>query len=277
MTTGEDNVSDRHGQNPGSGEPLQPEVPGSLSPPHRDTLSSSPILEARGLHRSFGTGAATAVVLRDVSLELYPSEVLLLMGPSGSGKSTLLAVLSGLLRPDSGEVMALGQNLWQLSERAQREFRLRHCGFIFQGFNLFPSLTAREQLEMVLRWGEGLSGREARRRVSETLELLGLSRRGDLRADQLSGGEKQRVAVGRALLKKPTFCFADEPTSSLDWAHGEHVIRLLQAAAHERGATVFVVAHDVRLVPYADRVCYLDDGRLRAAVGSGQSAVGSRQ
>jgi putative ABC transport system ATP-binding protein len=220
-------------------------------------------LEARDLHRSFGAGAATAIVLRGVSVELCSSELFLLMGPSGSGKSTLLAVLSGLLRPDRGEVVVLGQKLWQLSERDRREFRLRHCGFIFQGFNLFPSLTAREQLEMVLRWGEGVSGRDARKRVNDMLELLGLYRRGDLRADQLSGGEKQRLAIARALLKKPTFCFADEPTSSLDWTHGEQVIQTLRADAHERGATVFVVAHDVRLVPYADRVCYLEDGHLR--------------
>jgi putative ABC transport system ATP-binding protein len=224
---------------------------------------AKPALEARNLYRSFKTGDTAALVLRDVSLDLYRGEVLLLMGPSGSGKSTLLAVLSGLLRPDRGEVITLEQNLWQMSEKAQRQFRLRHCGFIFQGFNLFGSLTAREQLEMVLRWGEGATEREAGRRVGEMLELLGLGERGDLRADQLSGGEKQRVAIGRALLKKPTFCFADEPTSSLDWAHGEQVIQLLRDAAHQRGATIFIVAHDARIEPYADRVCHLEDGRLR--------------
>lgn len=219
-------------------------------------------LEARHLFRSFGTGDSATVALDDVSLDLCEGQVLLMMGPSGSGKSTLLAVLSGLLRPDKGSVVALGQSLWQMSERAQLQFRLLHCGFIFQGYNLFPSLTAREQLEMVLRWGEGVPGHEACRRVGELLELLGLGRRADLRADQLSGGEKQRVAIARALIKNPTFCFADEPTSSLDWAHGEQVIRMLQYAAHERGATIFIVAHDPRILPFADRVCYLEDGRL---------------
>jgi putative ABC transport system ATP-binding protein len=177
-----------------------------------------------------------------------------MMGPSGSGKSTLLAIISGLLRPDSGEVIALGQQLWQMSEGEQRRFRLRHCGFIFQGFNLFPSLTPREQLEMVLRWSEGASQREAERRVEEALMRLGLGHRCDLTADQLSGGEKQRVAIARALLKEPTFCFADEPTSSLDWKNGEQVIHLLRTAAHERGATIFIVAHDARIVPYAARI-----------------------
>jgi putative ABC transport system ATP-binding protein len=200
---------------------------------------------------------------------LYGGEVSLLMGPSGSGKSTLLAVLSGLLRPDSGEVIVLGQQLWEMSENEQRKFRLRHCGFIFQGFNLFPSLTAREQLEMVLRWGEGLSQREAERRVEEALVRLDLGQRADLTADQLSGGEKQRVAIARSLLKEPTFCFADEPTSSLDWSHGEQVVQLLRAAARERGATIFIVAHDSRIVPYADRVYYLEDGRLTATSHAG--------
>ena len=268
MTTGEDNVSDRHGQNPGSGEPLQPEVPGSLSPPHRDTLSSSPILEARGLHRSFGTGAATAVVLRDVSLELYPSEVLLLMGPSGSGKSTLLAVLSGLLRPDSGEVMALGQNLWQLSERAQREFRLRHCGFIFQGFNLFATLTLNQQLEMILTWAAGMTRRESRPVIAAMLDQLDLRGKGQLRSTHLSGGEKQRAAIARGLLQKPDICFADEPTSALDWGHGQEVIRLFRESAVRSRTTVLIVSHDVRIRPWADRVLLLEDGQLTPAGSS---------
>jgi putative ABC transport system ATP-binding protein len=221
-------------------------------------------LVARNLDRSFGAGEEAVRVLSDVSLELHQGEVLLLMGPSGSGKSTLVAVLSGLLRPDRGEVMVLGEDLWRLSERARERFRLRHFGFVFQGFNLFPSLTASEQLKMVVRWGEGASRREARRQVGEVLELLGMGRRAHLRADRLSGGEKQRVAVGRALLKRPRFCFADEPTGALDWAHGEQVVRLLHAAARERGAVVFVVGHDPRLVPYADRVLHLADGRLSA-------------
>src|SRR5207253_2194256 len=189
-------------------------------------------------------------------------QISLLMGPSGSGKSTLLAVLSGLLRPDSGKVIALGTDLWAQPEREQEAFRLRHCGFIFQGYNLFPALTARQQLEMVLRWGQGASAREARRRTDEMLTLLGLANKKHLRPAEMSGGEKQRVAIGRALMKNPDFCFADEPTSALDWAHGEQVVELLRTAAHERGATVLVVSHDSRIVPYADRVFHLEDGRM---------------
>ena len=147
----------------------------------------------------------------------------------------------------------------------RERFRLRHVGFVFQGYNLFAALTARQQLEMVVRWGEGASAREARRRADEMLSLLGLAKRAHLRPIELSGGEKQRVAIGRALIKDPQFCFADEPTSALDWSHGEQVVELLRNAAHDRGATVLCVAHDARIVPYADKVFYLEDGRLHDA------------
>jgi putative ABC transport system ATP-binding protein len=220
-------------------------------------------LQARKLTRSFGDGETRVTVLHEVSLDLLRGQMVLLMGPSGSGKSTLLAALSGLLRPDSGQVLSLGEDLWAMSDRQRESFRLKHCGFIFQGYNLFAALTARQQLEMVLRWGQGASGREARRRTDEMLSLLGLGQKGHLRPTELSGGEKQRVGIGRALIKDPTFCFADEPTSALDWAHGEQVIELLRNAAHERNATVLIVAHDARIVPYADRVFQLEDGYLR--------------
>jgi len=219
-------------------------------------------LWGRRLTRAFGAGDTRTIALENVSLEIFPGEFVLLMGPSGSGKSTLLAVLSGLLRPDSGQVTSLGHGIWQMSDREREAFRLRHCGFIFQGYNLFPALTARQQLEMVLRWGEAINGRDARRRANEMLGMLGMWKKADLRPAQLSGGEKQRVAIGRALIKEPDFCFADEPTSALDWAHGEQVIELLRNVARERSAAVLVVAHDARIVPYADRVLHLDDGHL---------------
>jgi putative ABC transport system ATP-binding protein len=213
--------------------------------------------------------------LSDVSLDLFPGQLVLLMGPSGSGKSTLLAVLSGLLRPDRGQVRALEQDLWQLSERQREEFRRRHCGFIFQGYNLFPALTARQQLEMVLRWGEGVPRREARRRGDAMLTFLGLKAKADQRPGQLSGGEKQRVAVGRALIKQPTFCFADEPTSALDWSHGQQVVQLLRVAADDSGATLLVVSHDPRLIPHADRVLHIEDGRLTESAPVARHVVGS--
>jgi putative ABC transport system ATP-binding protein len=226
------------------------------------SVCEQPVLSGHHLTRTFGKGEEKTIALRDVSLNVYPGQISLLMGPSGSGKSTLLSVLSGLLRPDEGNVMVLGKDLWNLADRERERFRLQHFGFIFQGYNLFPALTARQQLEMVLRWGEGASRKEARWRTLELLDRLGLAKKAHLRPAQLSGGEKQRVAIGRALIKKPALCFADEPTSALDWAHGEQVMELLSAAAHDQEATILVVAHDPRLVPYVDQVFHLDDGRL---------------
>jgi putative ABC transport system ATP-binding protein len=219
-------------------------------------------LKAWGLTKRFGVGDVMTTALRDVTIDLYPGQLALLMGPSGSGKSTLLAALSGLLHPDSGRVLALDRDLWGMTERQREHFRRQYCGFIFQGYNLFPALTARQQLEMVLRWGNGLQYREANQRTSTMLGLLGLSKKANLRPNQLSGGEKQRVAIGRALIKEPTFVFADEPTAALDWKHGEQVIELLRAAAHDSGSTILVVAHDSRLIPHVDRVFHLDDGYL---------------
>lgn len=228
--------------------------------------NAPPSLRAVRLVRTFGDGAQRRAALREVSLDLFPGQIALLMGPSGSGKSTLLAVLSGLLNPDSGQVLARDNghetDVWSLSAGARERFRLRHTGFIFQGYNLFPALTAAQQLEIVLKWGQDLGGGEARRRAGDMLERLGLGAQTHKKPAQLSGGEKQRVAIGRALVKDPTFLFADEPTSALDWENGSQVIALLRDAAHSRGATIFVVSHDHRMLPYVDVAYHLDDGRL---------------
>src|SRR5690242_11966811 len=159
-----------------------------MGPVMRDEV----VLQGVDLTRSFGDGESRTYALRDVSLELERGQLALLMGPSGSGKSTLLAVLSGLLEPDSGRVLAKSDekalDIWKMSARQREEFRLKHCGFIFQGYNLFPALTAQQQLEIVLRWGEGLGGREARERSDEMLSLLGLAKKARLLPAQLSGG-----------------------------------------------------------------------------------------
>ena len=144
--------------------------------------------------------------------------------------------------------------------------------YIFQGYNLFPALTARQQLEVVLKWGEGATTAAARKRADHVLGQLGMGRKAHLRPSQLSGGEKQRVAIARALVKNPSFIFADEPTSALDWENGRQVIELLRECAQVRGATVLVVTHDHRLVPYADRTFDMADGRLPAAGDREESA-----
>jgi putative ABC transport system ATP-binding protein len=220
------------------------------------------VLRATDVTRSFGQGEVRTTAVAGVSLELHRRQVSLLMGPSGSGKSTLLAILSGLLQPDGGRVDVLGESMWRMSESQREAFRRRHFGFIFQGYNLFPALTALQQLEIVLRWGDNLTHHEARRRSTDMLALLGLSKKMHLRPAQLSGGEKQRVAIGRALVKEPALCFADEPTSALDWSHGEQVVELLVSAAHEQGSTILMVSHDPRIIPYADQVFHIEDGSL---------------
>jgi putative ABC transport system ATP-binding protein len=219
-------------------------------------------LRGANLRKTFGDASGQTVAVCDVSVSFEPGQVSLIMGPSGCGKSTLIALLSGLLLPDAGQVVAQGQDVWALSEAQRRLFRLRSCGFIFQSYNLFPSLTAREQLEMVLRWGNNASRDEARRSVDAMLDRLGLHGKGDKLPIALSGGEKQRVAVGRALIKKPSLCFADEPTSALDWQRGKQVIELLWRSTREDAATVVLVSHDHRIKKYADQIIYMEDGRV---------------
>jgi putative ABC transport system ATP-binding protein len=224
-----------------------------------------PVLSVQNITRSYGRGEARITPLADVSVDLFAGEMALIMGPSGSGKSTLLAVLSGLLPPEEGRIAALGQEIWRLSDKGRERFRREHCGFVFQGFNLLSPLSARRQVEVVLRWGEGVPAREARRRADEALLQVGLSHKARLRPAQLSGGEKQRVALARAMVKHPAILFADEPTSSLDWSHGQRVVELLRQGARQRGALVVMVSHDARIVPYCDRVLHLRDGVLTEA------------
>jgi putative ABC transport system ATP-binding protein len=223
------------------------------------------VIAGSGLSRSFGTGETRTIAVHDANVEFVAGEMSLLMGPSGSGKTTLLAMLSGLLRPDSGRVISLGKDLWRMSDREREEFRLQHCGFIFQGSNLIPALTARDHLEMVLRWGSHVPSSEVEGTVTDMLALLGLAKKADLLPEELSGGEKQRVAIGRALIKHPSLFFADEPTSALDWENGGQVVELLRATAHENGAAVVMVTHDPRILPFADRVYRMEDGLLRDA------------
>jgi putative ABC transport system ATP-binding protein len=222
-----------------------------------------PSLSGRRLVKTFGNGDTETRALRGVSLDLSPGKLTLVMGPSGCGKTTLLAILSGLLGPTGGQVVFDGADLYALSAAQRREFRRRHVGFIFQSYDLFPTLTVREQLEMVLLWGEGLPADEVGRRTWETLGVLDLTRHAEEFPETLSGGERQRVAIGRALIKKPDLIFADEPTSALDWDNGQQVMRILVTVAREEAATVLAVTHDPRLMPFADRVLHLEDGALK--------------
>ena len=227
---------------------------------------SAEAVSARGLVKRFRSGRGHVEILRGVDFDAPHGEVTMVMGPSGSGKSTLVAVLSGLLRPDGGQVTALGADLWKRSPGRIDRFRLDHCGFVFQGFNLFPALTALQQVTTVLRY-QGVPRRKAREIAMQSLTEVGLEARAHQRPAALSGGEKQRVAIARALAKRPQLLFADEPTSSLDGENGQIVTHLLRRAAKEHGAAVICVTHDPRLESFADRVIHLEDGRI---VGRGE-------
>lgn len=216
---------------------------------------------ATGLVHGYGQGAARSPVLQGLSAEFQAGEVSLVMGASGSGKSTLLAAIGGLLRPDRGEVRIDGVALWSLSARALERFRYQHCGYIFQGFNLFPALTALDQVALPLRFG-GVAKSAAKARAEASLAEVGLEARLHLRPAELSGGEKQRVAIARALVTRPQVLFADEPTSALDSRNGAAVVALLQEIVHAQGTTVIVVTHDARLIRHAERVLQIDNGRI---------------
>ncbi|UIE39716.1 ABC transporter ATP-binding protein [Leptodesmis sichuanensis] len=216
---------------------------------------------ARDISMVFRSEADVFPVLKNINLDIAQGDIQLLMGPSGSGKTTLLSILAGILTPTSGSVHLLGQEITTLSKEALAKFRLHNLGFIFQGFNLFPALTASENVEVALRM-KGIHGREMRRQARKLLAQVGLADRVDYLPRDLSGGQKQRVAIARALAGDPKLIMADEPTASLDSHSGHAVIALLRQLAKEGGRTVLIVTHDPRLIDVADHVAYLEDGML---------------
>jgi len=216
---------------------------------------------AHGIEMTYQSGAVSSTVLQGVNLEIPYGEVQLLMGPSGSGKTTLLSILAGILTPTKGSVYLLGQEITAMSKEALSKFRLDNIGFIFQGFNLFPALTAAENVEVALRM-KGIRNKAARQAARELLAQVGLGDRTHYLPRDLSGGQKQRVAIARALAGNPRLIMADEPTASLDSHSGHTVIELLRDLAKEGNRTVLMVTHDPRLVDVADRVTHLEDGML---------------
>jgi putative ABC transport system ATP-binding protein len=222
-----------------------------------------PLLEADELIRVFGTGRTAVRAVDGVSLTVDPGEVLLVMGPSGSGKTTLLTMLGGLLRPTDGHIRVDDVELTELDSRGLARFRRDTVGFVFQTFNLLETLSAAENVEVALNVA-GVSGRAAHARALELLGAAGLEDRLDFRARDLSGGEKQRVSIARALANRPRLLLGDEPTANLDSRHGREVMELLRRLAREEGCAVVAVSHDARLEAIADRVLWLEDGRIRS-------------
>jgi len=224
-----------------------------------------PAISVRDLTKVYGRGAEAFRALDGVTLEVFPGEVTLLMGPSGSGKTTLISIMGCILRATSGQVYVGGREVSSLREGDLPRVRLEHIGFIFQGFNLFPTLNAAENVALALDL-KGIRGTKALRRASELLDMVGIAdKAGSFPAD-LSGGQKQRVAIARALAGDPEIILADEPTAALDSLSGRTVLDLLRSLAHERGRAVVVVTHDNRALSYADRIVHLEDGRITDAL-----------
>ena len=214
------------------------------------------VFRARGLTKTYRTGEVEVVALRDVDLEIGRGEFVVLLGPSGSGKSTLLNILGGLDVPTSGEVRFGDHRLTGAGEAELTRYRREHVGFVFQFYNLIPSLTVRENVALVTDIAEDPMD------IDEAVGLVGLAPRKDHFPAQLSGGEQQRVAIARAIVKRPEVLLCDEPTGALDYTTGKLVLEVIARVNRELGTTAVVITHNAAIAGMADRVIHLGDGRI---------------
>ncbi|MEX0829254.1 MAG: ABC transporter ATP-binding protein [Nitrospirales bacterium] len=219
------------------------------------------LVRARGITKSFGVGETKIPVLKGVDLDVASGEVLLLVGPSGSGKTTLLSVIAGILESDGGDVQVLGESMQELSASAKTNFRRDHLGFIFQQYNLLPTLTAVENAAVPL-FIQGVPKAEAKARAEEVLRTMGMGERLTALPTKLSGGEQQRVAIARALVAEPQLLLCDEPTASLDGETGHRIVEQLCAVGKHPDRAVIIVTHDSRIFEFGDRIVHMEDGRV---------------
>jgi putative ABC transport system ATP-binding protein len=238
----------------------------------------APILDVRDLSKTYRIGRQEVPALAGVSFTLAAGRTLAITGPSGSGKTTLLNLLAGLDRPTGGEVRVAGARLDELDADAATVFRRRHIGFVFQFFNLMPTLTAAENVELPLL-PERISIREIRSRARAALDLVGLEGRAAHRPAEMSGGEQQRVAIARALVGRPPLLLADEPTGNLDSATGNEIVGLLRRLVRDEALALVVVTHADAVARACDEVMELRDGRLAKRPGSSDlsARIGSRE
>ena len=227
----------------------------------QDRSRAEPLISAEGVTRTFGAGETGVTAVDQVTLDIFPGEILGVMGRSGSGKTTLLNLLSGLDQPTSGRVLFQGTDLASLPESGLVQLRRHKIGFVFQSFGLMPLLSAQENVELPLHLA-GLSWRARRRQALEALELVGLGSRARHRPYELSGGEQQRTSIARALVTGPTVVFADEPTGELDTTTASNIAGILRDLSVQQGTTVLVVTHDPAMAEVCGRTLELVDGAL---------------
>ena len=225
------------------------------------TDEAPPILEAKAITKTLGSGAAEVKALKGVNFDLIPGELTLLMGPSGSGKTTLLSILGCILTPSSGSLQIAGLSTEGLDAEGMANLRRQHVGFVFQAYNLVPTLTALENVMLALDL-RGASRANAPDLAADALAAVKLSHRENASPSKLSGGEKQRVAIARALAGSPSVILADEPTAALDAENGKAVMELLAEVAKDSRRGVLAVTHDHRTLEYADRIIRIEDGRI---------------
>ena len=280
---------------PGRRNGNAPPQPVKHSPPAPPTASSqpvqprqapvlkAPVLVARGIVKELGQGAGRIVAVKGVDIDLRPGELTLLMGPSGSGKTTLLSILGCILSPTAGSITIDGTPTADLAPEELATLRRTHLGYIFQSYNLFPTLTALENVRIALDVA-GIKGAEAIQRAQQALRDVGLGHKFASFPANLSGGEKQRVAVARAIASAPSIVLADEPTAALDSENGHGVMKLLAEIARTQNRSILVVTHDPRTLGYADRVIKIEDGLIvseestnaRALAHTGSNVVEAR-
>ncbi len=222
-------------------------------------------VETRAVSKIYGSGNGTITAVNAVSFQIHTGEFVALVGPSGSGKTSLLAMLAALLKPSHGQILIDGQDLGKLSEAQRARFRREKIGFTFQANNLVPYLTARENVELMLRLN-GQLDKAGKERTQELLVRLGLGDRLNSLPRQLSGGQQQRVAIARALIHNPSVVLADEPTASLDTERAHQAVATFASLVHEHKRAGIMVTHDLRMCQYADRVIQMMDGHLQRII-----------